>query len=137
MEAYEARTKLPCSPLSFQDISLGQLPAFIPLRSNETPSPPLIDEQEPILIDMVICSFALHLVESPSELFALLWELSTKANWLVIISPHKKPEVSRPKFYITMLTTHIENWGRSKKTGVGHYGTLENGQHVRTHLQLR
>lgn len=42
---------------------------------------------------MVVCSFALHLVESPSELFSLLWELSTKARWLVILAPHKKPEV--------------------------------------------
>ncbi|KIJ59464.1 hypothetical protein HYDPIDRAFT_118440 [Hydnomerulius pinastri MD-312] len=44
-------------------------------------------------IDMVICSFALHLIESASELFALLWELSTKARWLVVLAPHKKPEV--------------------------------------------
>jgi len=42
---------------------------------------------------MVICSFALHLVESPSELFALLQELSTKALWLVVLAPHKKPEI--------------------------------------------
>lgn len=45
------------------------------------------------ILDMVICSFALHLVDSPSQLFALLWELSTKARWLIVISPHKKPEV--------------------------------------------
>jgi len=28
-----------------------------------------------VSIEMVICSFALHLIETPSELFALLWEL--------------------------------------------------------------
>lgn len=27
------------------------------------------------VVEMVICSFALHLIEKPSELFALLWEL--------------------------------------------------------------
>jgi hypothetical protein len=61
---------------------------------------------------MTVCSFALHLIESPSELFALLWELrcvahiistciqirrltntSTKCRWLVVLAPHKKPEV--------------------------------------------
>jgi cell division inhibitor SulA len=45
------------------------------------------------LIEMVICSFALHLVETPSNLFALLWQLSLRARWLVILAPHKKPEV--------------------------------------------
>lgn len=44
-------------------------------------------------IDIVICSFALHLIESPSELFSVLWELSTKSRWLVVLAPHKKPEV--------------------------------------------
>jgi hypothetical protein len=44
-------------------------------------------------IEMVICSFALHLVESPSELFSLLWELSLKSRWLVVSAPHKRPEV--------------------------------------------
>lgn len=44
-------------------------------------------------IDMVICSFALHLIKSPSELFSVLWELSTKSRWLVVLAPHKKPEV--------------------------------------------
>lgn len=43
-------------------------------------------------MDMVICSFALHLI-TPSELFALLWQLSTKAKWLIVLAPHKKPEV--------------------------------------------
>lgn len=43
---------------------------------------------------MVICSFALHLIDNASELFALLWELSTKFRWLVVLAPHKKPEVS-------------------------------------------
>lgn len=48
---------------------------------------------EPV-VEMVICSFALHLIQNPSELFALLWELSTKARWLIILAPHKRPDVS-------------------------------------------
>lgn len=64
-------------------------------------------QQEQILadtdinIDIVICSFALHLIESPSELFSLLWELSTKVKWLVVLAPHKKPEIK-------------EGWGWTK-----------------------
>ncbi|KAF4581509.1 hypothetical protein EYR40_009796 [Pleurotus pulmonarius] len=50
---------------------------------------------------MVFCSFALHLIENPSELFALLWELSTKCKWLIVIAPHKKPEIK-------------EGWGWTK-----------------------
>lgn len=45
------------------------------------------------MIEMVICSFALHLVENPSDLFSLLWQLSLKSRWLVVLTPHKKPEV--------------------------------------------
>lgn len=44
--------------------------------------------------DIVIISFALHLVETSSELWALLTELSKRARWLVVIAPHKKPDVS-------------------------------------------
>lgn len=44
--------------------------------------------------DLIICSFALHLVPTPSELFSLMYELSNKAAWFVVIAPHKKPEVS-------------------------------------------
>jgi hypothetical protein len=49
-------------------------------------------KSEPV-VEMVICSFALHLIQNPSELFALLWELSTKTRWLLILAPHKKPDV--------------------------------------------
>lgn len=68
------------------------------------------------LIDIVICSFALHLVGSPSELFALLWELSTKAVWLVVLSPHKKPEVCQ---YNILLANFIELWPDQRWMGMG------------------
>lgn len=44
--------------------------------------------------DIVVCSFALHLLTETSKLFALLDELSRRATWLVVIAPNKKPEVS-------------------------------------------
>ncbi|KAI0667599.1 hypothetical protein C8Q78DRAFT_312476 [Trametes maxima] len=106
-QAFHTRTGLYAHPLSFRDIAEGQLPeiASKPVgapksnNSSQTPSPesslrgfspPKVDSP---IIEMVICSFALHLIEKPSELFALLWELSTKARWLVILAPHKRPEM--------------------------------------------
>ncbi|OCH91891.1 hypothetical protein OBBRIDRAFT_825085 [Obba rivulosa] len=83
-DAYHSRTALQCASLCFKDIAEGSFPSL---------PPSLQTSDEPSKLDMVVCSFALHLVESPSELFALLWELSTKARWLIIIAPHKKPDI--------------------------------------------
>ncbi|WVR00137.1 hypothetical protein IAU59_007279 [Kwoniella sp. CBS 9459] len=92
--AYTARTSRPCHPLSFTDLANGDLPPGSVMPTSKEAS------REPIW-DIIICSFALHLVTSPSELFALLYELSGKARWLVVIAPHKKPEVK-------------ETWGWSR-----------------------
>ncbi|KIJ55122.1 hypothetical protein M422DRAFT_41190 [Sphaerobolus stellatus SS14] len=101
--AYAERTSLHCHSLSFMDISMGKLPppfgsedaeledqdeAQENLDTSETP----YDSHPKPVMEMVICSFALHLIE-PSELFSLLWELSLKARWLVVLEPHKKPEI--------------------------------------------
>ena len=61
---------------------------------------------------------ALHLI-TQSELFALLWQLSTKATWLIIIAPHKKPEVNFAQFTdpITRLKWRIVD--RLKMAGDG------------------
>jgi len=92
--AYMDRTSLPCAPLSFRDIANGALP---PLPQTQRLNPGndgyLVEPSEPLEIDMVICSFALHLTDNSSELFALLWELSIKSRWFVILAPHKKPEI--------------------------------------------
>lgn len=58
-----------------------------------------VDEKEaaepnPATMDMVICSFALHLLEDSSQLWALLSGLSWKSTWLIVLEPHKKPDVS-------------------------------------------
>lgn len=93
-----------CHPLSFSDVTQGSWPTFPPASITEeedSRNKPSGDHEELSSppdgspVDMLICSFALHLVETPSELFALLWELSTKARWLILVSPHKKPEVRR------------------------------------------
>ncbi|KAG0658837.1 hypothetical protein C6P46_005583 [Rhodotorula mucilaginosa] len=86
--AYRARTGLPCLELSFADVVAGLLP---PPGSSEPPDAEEGGDVEPY--DLVIVSFALHLVESSSELWALLRELSRRAKWLCVTAPHKKPDV--------------------------------------------
>ncbi|KAI0916995.1 hypothetical protein AcW1_007695 [Taiwanofungus camphoratus] len=101
-EAYRTRTMLECASLSFRDIADGALPHATSRTSDTSPlncddkvqrDPRTSAESETLSIEMVICSFALHLIETPSELFSLLWELSTKCRWLVILAPHKKPDI--------------------------------------------
>ncbi|GBE84868.1 Uncharacterized protein SCP_0700480 [Sparassis crispa] len=99
-EAFRSRTSLTCAPLSFRDIAEGAIPSRSPKISvidheNKGSNINIESDLAPgeVLIEMVICSFALHLIETPSELFALLWELSTKARWLIILAPHKKPDI--------------------------------------------
>ncbi|KAI9094294.1 hypothetical protein DFS34DRAFT_628876 [Phlyctochytrium arcticum] len=66
----------PLLPLSFIEISQGGIP--------RSPTPTFTH---------VIISYALHLATDDSELFALLYELSTRAQWLLVIAPGKRPEI--------------------------------------------
>jgi hypothetical protein len=70
-ELYTRRTGLACGRESFRDINVNGLDGKY---------------------DIVICSFALHLVPQ-GELWGVLYALSTSARWLVVLAPHKKPEV--------------------------------------------
>ena len=109
--AYQARTSRACYPLSFTDLANGELPPGIDLPSNED-----------YIWEFIVCSFALHLVGSSSELFSLLYELSGKTRWLIVITPHKKPEVCRP-----IWATAEDLAGRSRRLGAGRDGTLRLG----------
>ncbi|OBZ71660.1 Uncharacterized protein C17A5.05c [Grifola frondosa] len=96
-QAFHTRTGLYAAQHSFRDIAEGALTNMIPI------SPPVSHDgsssghgapsMETPVVEMVICSFALHLIEKPSELFTLLRELSTKCRWLVVLAPHKKPDI--------------------------------------------
>lgn len=88
--AYKERTSRFCHSLSFTDLAQGLLPPISAETSSRSGDP--YNNPEPIW-DIIICSFALHLVTNPSELFALLYELSGKARWLIVVAPHKKPEI--------------------------------------------
>ena len=96
-QAFHTRTHLYAHPLTFRDIAEGKLPEIAskpvgapkPNNPPESPSPEgslrghspskssisTAASLEANIIEMVVCSFALHLIEKPSELFALLWEL--------------------------------------------------------------
>ncbi|KAF9485874.1 hypothetical protein BDN70DRAFT_823189 [Pholiota conissans] len=99
--AYQERTSYHCSALSFEAIAEGAVPSTSVnivdgsicdvLQTGDAPED--TERPYPYLVEVVVCSFALHLVENPSALFALLWQLSLKARWLVILAPHKKPEI--------------------------------------------
>lgn len=92
--AYLARTGRPCLELSFADVAAGKLPLPPPLISTAEMVAEVTEGADAELYDVVIISFALHLVETTSELWALLTELSKRAKWLIVTAPHKKPDVS-------------------------------------------
>ena len=75
--AYRERTGLPCLPLSFADIA-DDIDAL--------PSPPGV-------YDLVLCSFALHLLTDTSHLWRFLSALAQRARYLVVLAPHKKPSI--------------------------------------------
>ncbi|CAB11505.1 hypothetical protein POMI540_1333 [Schizosaccharomyces pombe] len=78
LEAYTNRIGKPCLTLNFQDIADEKLP----------PS-----SAEDGIYDLVICSFALHLLTEPSKLFSTCYALSVQCRWLLVLGPHKKPEL--------------------------------------------
>lgn len=75
-KAYFERTGKPAEQYRFEEIEQG----FLSGRSYTT----------------IVCSFALHLVE-PSRLPTLLYQLSRMAPSLLVITPHKRPEI-RPQW---------------------------------------
>ncbi|KAI5807503.1 hypothetical protein DFH27DRAFT_651012 [Peziza echinospora] len=76
---------LTCHPFSFRDIITSTLPTLLSLPPQQ-PSPILPP------INLTLISFALHLVP-PTELYSLLYELSLHCEYLLVIAPHKKPEI--------------------------------------------
>jgi hypothetical protein len=72
--AFLTRVGRPAEPWSFQDIGEGALTDGG--RSFE----------------LCVCSYALHLVEA-SWMFAVLYELARNCDYLMVISPHKKPDI--------------------------------------------
>lgn len=118
--AYKNRTSYPCADLSFGAIAEGFLPSTSinivdntlrdDVLSEDESAEAIANREDLRLIEMVVCSFALHLIEDPSSLFALLWRLSTKARWLVVLSPHKKPHVINVPILMLVFATYFFEW---------------------------
>ncbi|MBL7810357.1 MAG: hypothetical protein JNN28_21215 [Saprospiraceae bacterium] len=70
-QLYTQNTGLPCLQLSFKDVIRSGLPGRYSL---------------------IISSFALHLCPE-KELFSLVWNLFEAAPVIVVITPHKRPEL--------------------------------------------
>ena len=75
-ELYERRTGKPAERFSFEDVAGGALAGRA--------------------YSLVVCSFALHLAE-PSRLPGVCYQLSLVSPVLIILTPHKRPEV-RPEW---------------------------------------
>lgn len=73
VSAYSKNTGLNCIKYDFKDILRGQL----------------LNKK----YDTIICSFALHLCEE-SMLNTVLYQLSLISNRLIILTPHKRPEIN-------------------------------------------
>jgi SAM-dependent methyltransferase len=71
-EAYQKRTGLEAEQFSFEDIANGVL--------------------ENRRFSLIVCSFALHLVEA-SRLPTVAFQLAQIANTLLILTPHKRPNL--------------------------------------------
>ncbi|KAG8742513.1 hypothetical protein FRC10_001347 [Ceratobasidium sp. 414] len=106
----------------------SNLPSASTSTSTSTagPSNPQSPTQE--LYDLVICSFALHLVTSPGALFALLSTLSYGARWLVVLEPHKKPEIKEGWGWVLWDVAH---W-KEAEIGPGKEGDFVKERHVRS-----
>ncbi len=78
-QAYMSIYQKPCFPWSFVEITQGCIKAEKESNQNKP-------------YDCVICSFALHLC--PTDLLNhVLYQLSLCADYLLILTPHKKPEI--------------------------------------------
>lgn len=69
---YRKSTNKECLNLSFKDLAQGKLKESF---------------------DLVICSFAMHLAEK-SLLPNILYNLSIKSKRMIILTPHKKPDIN-------------------------------------------
>ncbi|KAL7748336.1 hypothetical protein RI367_006297 [Sorochytrium milnesiophthora] len=98
-EAFLSNTGLPerCfRPWSFADIAAGCILDHCSDASDRS------DHHKQPQFDLIVSSFALHLLDEAhdnndcgSSLYSTLYQLSLVGRWLMVVTPHKKPEVTR------------------------------------------
>lgn len=101
-ELFEKKTGLPCLRHSFIDVLKNGLPDSYSL---------------------IISSFALHLCPQ-KDLFSLTWNLFQAAPTLVVITPHKRPELEKLPQISLFWEDVVEN-ERGKKVRLKAYKTVD------------
>ena len=91
-KAYLERTSLQAEQFSFDDISNGIL--------------------EGRNYSLIVCSFALHLVEI-SRLPILMFQLAQVSDTLLILTPHKRPQI-KPEWGWKLVTEVLEDRVRAR-----------------------
>ena len=81
---YEKNTGYPCLPLSFEDVIKGKMTPSVFSRFPTETTP----------FSAIICSFAMHLCPE-KQLYALVYQLFAYANNIIIITPHKRPQLEK------------------------------------------
>lgn len=97
---YEKKIGSPCLRFSFKDVIRNGLPDTYTL---------------------IICSFAMHLCP-PKDLFSLVWNLLQAAPELVVVTPHKRPELEQFQGIEMAWSDVVEN-ERGKKVRMKAYKT--------------
>jgi SAM-dependent methyltransferase len=98
---FERKTGLPCLQLSFKEVVRAGLPGTYSL---------------------IISSFALHLCPL-KDLFSLTWNLLQAAPLLVVITPHKRPELEKLPG-IELVWEDVVETERGKKVRMKGYRAL-------------
>ena len=98
---FERKTGLPCLQLSFKDVIRDGLPGQY---------------------SIIISSFALHLCPF-KDLFSLCWNLFQAAPVIVIITPHKRPELENIQGIQLIWEDAVETV-RGKKVRMKAYGLI-------------
>jgi hypothetical protein len=83
-DLYRKNTGLPCEPWSFDDVVRFGIAGRY---------------------SAVVCSFALHLC-APRQLFSVAWNLLQAAPLLVVLTPHKRPELEAFDAFVVRWEDH-------------------------------
>ncbi|ORZ33435.1 hypothetical protein BCR44DRAFT_122410 [Catenaria anguillulae PL171] len=104
-DAYVERIGQPCLPISFQDIAAGLLDTSSSCSSSIPES-----------WDLVICSFALHLIDA-SLMYGVLSTLARRARFLIVLSPSKKPEIKPSMGWALVAEAYTGGTGNNRVHG--------------------
>ncbi len=89
---FENNTKKPCFTYNFEDVVKGNFTFDLP--KYDTPAVPIVSGCRSSIFSAIICSFAMHLCPD-KMLQPLVLQLFSLSKHIVIITPHKRPELEK------------------------------------------